>query len=396
MALLDLWQSSRELLEDKSVHQIIAFAGGGKLKDGSRTSEEFRAFLAEVPSAFLERYADQCLTEKFDGSGFALQDAVNHVGVRLGFSVEDGLYRGRKGANGYDGLWRSEDGHTIVVEVKTTDAYRIDLETVAGYRHNLITSGEAAKGTSSILIVVGRSDTGDLEAQIRGSRHAWDIRLISVDALMRLMNLKQDLEDPVVVQKTRQILLPREYTKLDDIIDLVFSTAGDVRQEKGPGEVVPPEEPREVGETVPREKKFTPVAYHTDCIKRVEAAFGKALVKRSRTLFASSDGSTLVRCLVSKAHEKPGRVLYWFSFHPHQREELQESADAWVALGCGSDETVLLVPFSDFDEWVDGMNATDRDDRLYWHVQVYVAADSYVLHRKKAEGHVDVTAYLLK
>jgi len=35
-----------------------------------------------------------------------------------------------------------------------------------------------------VLIVVGRQDTGELEAQIRGSRHAWDIRLISAEALL--------------------------------------------------------------------------------------------------------------------------------------------------------------------------------------------------------------------
>ena len=47
---------------------------------------------------------------------------------------------------------------------------------------------------SSILIVVGRDDTGELEAQVRGSRHAWDIRLISADALVKLVNLKETVE----------------------------------------------------------------------------------------------------------------------------------------------------------------------------------------------------------
>ena len=67
-----------------------------------------------------------------------------------------------------------------MVEVTTTDAYRIDLETLAGYRRGLIASGQITEPESSMLIVVGRKDTGDLEAQIRGSRHAWDIRLVSV------------------------------------------------------------------------------------------------------------------------------------------------------------------------------------------------------------------------
>jgi hypothetical protein len=72
------------------------------------------------------------------------------------------------------------------VEVKTTDTYRIDLDTLAGYRRALIQGGSITEERASLLIVVGREDTGDLEAPIRGLWHAWDMRLISVDALMRL------------------------------------------------------------------------------------------------------------------------------------------------------------------------------------------------------------------
>jgi hypothetical protein len=66
-------------LEDKLVSQVIAFAGSGKLQDGGVTSKEFREFLAQIPSPFLSRYADECLTTKFDGNGFALQDVINEV-----------------------------------------------------------------------------------------------------------------------------------------------------------------------------------------------------------------------------------------------------------------------------------------------------------------------------
>ena len=44
---------------------------------------------------------------------------------------------------------------------------------LARYRNQLIESRRITKN-SSILIVVGRNDTSDLEAQIRGSRHAWE------------------------------------------------------------------------------------------------------------------------------------------------------------------------------------------------------------------------------
>jgi hypothetical protein len=185
MSLAELWSTSRTQLETKLVQQIIAFAGSGQLTDGSPAATEFREFLGIVPSGHLSRYADECLHESFGGSGFALQDVVNQIGRRLGYSVADGRYRGTANEVGSDGLWSLPDGHTIVVEIKTTDTYRIDLETIANYRRRLVAEGRADESRSSILIVVGRQDTGDLEAQIRGSRHAWDVRLISVEALRR-------------------------------------------------------------------------------------------------------------------------------------------------------------------------------------------------------------------
>ena len=100
--------------------------------------------------------------------------------ARLDFEIRRGTYRGSKGRTGFDGIWRSEDGRAIVVEVKTSDTHRIELDRLSDYRKKLIAERAIPETESSILLVVGRSDTGDLEAQVRGSRHAWDVRLISV------------------------------------------------------------------------------------------------------------------------------------------------------------------------------------------------------------------------
>ena len=93
MSLLDLWTKSRSEIEKKQVQQIIAIAGSGKLLDGNDASGEFRDLLAQLPSSILQRYTDECLSNKFDGNGFALQDVINQVGRRLGFQVVDGRYR---------------------------------------------------------------------------------------------------------------------------------------------------------------------------------------------------------------------------------------------------------------------------------------------------------------
>ena len=129
MALADLWLHSQPQLAGKHIQQIIAFAGDGKLRDRSTASNELRQFLAVVPSSALRQFASECLETSFADSGLALQEIVNQIGHRLGFTVEHGRYRGTQGAIGFDGIWILSDERSIIVEVKTTDAYRIDLDT---------------------------------------------------------------------------------------------------------------------------------------------------------------------------------------------------------------------------------------------------------------------------
>ena len=94
MTLSTLWVEKRDQLEGKHVRQIISFAGDGNLRDWSVTSKEFRDYLSNVSSKQLEQYLEECLSEKFEGNGFVLQDIVNQIGKRLGFKVVDGRYRG--------------------------------------------------------------------------------------------------------------------------------------------------------------------------------------------------------------------------------------------------------------------------------------------------------------
>lgn len=386
MSLVDLWQSSREQIADKQVQQLIAFAGDGQLRDGSDAAEEFRAFLTNISSERLRRYARECLeAEGFSDRGLVLQDVVNEIGRRLDYQVTNGRYRGTAGdAVGFDGLWRAPEGHQIVVEVKTSD-FRINLETVAHYRKQLISRGEVDEDQSSILFVVAREDTGDLEAQIRGSRYAWDIRLISVEALLRLLSIREDLEDPASASRIRSILVPREYTRVDGIIDLVFSAKEDILQDDLE------EEPEEDGG-----KKFTPVAFHDACVERIQASLGQDLIKRSRATFSSPDGAVALICVVSKEHSGGARPGYWFAFHPHQRERLEEAEQGYVGFGCGSPETVILLPFNEFESLLPKLNQTHQDDgRSYWHVHIEEHDDRYLLHPKAEEERVDFTPYVL-
>ena len=132
-----------DIFKDKSLPQILSFAGDGKLKDGNTTSSEFRNLLDIVQPNILFEFANYCLSNPFENSGLALQDIVNQIGKRLNFDVEYGLYKGKKNSIGFDGIWTTKDGYNIIIEVKTTDYIRINLsESVANIEVHLSTRGK--------------------------------------------------------------------------------------------------------------------------------------------------------------------------------------------------------------------------------------------------------------
>jgi hypothetical protein len=149
----------------------------------------------------------------------------------------------------------------------------------------------------SILIVVGGEDTSEFEAQVRGSRFAWDIRLLGVKSLFRLLKLKEALDDPKVERQIQEILFPQEFTRLDRIIDLVFATAEDAQNV----ETVEVEEEIDAEESSPVAPRSN---FHSAILPRLEKHFAVPLVKRSRSQWPSPDDSLLLTCQVSKKFDK--------------------------------------------------------------------------------------------
>ena len=150
MPLLALWSSNPNAIGEASIEQIVAIAGDGNLKDGSSCSAELREYLSQTDSEKLASYVEHCLSSAFPKSGLVLQDLVNELGRRLDYKVANGKYQGTSTTIGYDGIWTSPEGHTIVAEVKTTDTYRIALDSIAGYRQRLLTANAFAEPSSIV------------------------------------------------------------------------------------------------------------------------------------------------------------------------------------------------------------------------------------------------------
>ena len=396
-SISDIWAKTKETFDSKTLSQILSFAGDGKLKDNNVTSNEFRELLGQVPSMLLKQFADNCLTEKFDDGGFALQDIINQIGTRLGFSVENGLYRGKQNDIGFDGIWTSNEGHSMVLEVKTTDAYRINLDTIAIYRRKLIDQSRIDKINSSILIVVGRQDTGDLEAQIRGSQHAWDIRLLSTDSLLKLLSLKETLNDTKTIQQINELLKPREYTRIDKLIELIFLTSKDLQLvEQTDEELEEIEEiPVEKKNRKPLDEKTAPVNFHDECLKRIQKKLNINLIKQTRISYTNKDKTIGLTCAISKPHKHGQFEKFWFAFHPHQNDFLKGLDNAYVSYGCGSPENIFLIPYNEFESLIKNFWITQKDDRMYWHVIIHHRNNKYFIAQPEIErgSMLDITKY---
>ena len=376
MPLIALWTSNPKAIGELSIEQIVAIAGDGNLKDFSPCSEELREYLTQADSVKLSSYVDHCLASGFPKSGFVLQDLVNELGRRLDYKVTNGRYQGTSNTIGFDGLWTSPEGHTIVAEVKTTDTYRIQLDKIAEYRLKLSAAKQFSE-PSSILILVGREDTGELEAQIRGSRHAWDIRLISIDALLKLVVLKENSGLPETGRQIRNILTPMEYTRLDNLIEVMFATATDVEAviaeaNASPDQNVVPVSKDEEGASG---WEFTDFAIldskRGEIVDAVANKIGVKLIKKSRALFWDAPHEMRIACSISKLY--PKSVRYWYAYHPEWNEFLQEGRTSYFVLGCMDLDIAFVIPLNVIAANLDGLNTTTTSKKTYWHIHVVEA-----------------------
>ena len=369
MSLLELWKSDRQQIAGKRLDQLIAFAGEGKLNDDGQTATELRSLLRAVPSEQLEAWKDEALNRRYDDFGFVLQDIMNEVGHRLGFEVRPGRYRGRTGYSEPDGLWRDGD-HLILVEVKASARFQIDIAGLLIDRVRLADFWSPKPTGVSGLLIIADQQTAELEAQVRGSRFAWDVRLLGVDAAFSMLRVRERVDDPAVGRQIKQILVPQEFTRLDAIVELVLATAEEAE------EVEPEAEPEIDGPEIIKEHvqvRVTPASFHDRVLPRLARHFGDELVKRGRIVWATPDDATLVTCQVSKQHEgRGGDNRYWFAVKRKTALRLAEHPNAYCAFACGSPEQLIVLPYDVLSPLFKAMptSADSGGGILHWHVTI--------------------------
>lgn len=388
MSLVQLSKTNPESFDNYLARQIVAFAGDGNLKDNSDCSDQLRAYLRASGRNRLERYAQECLEQGFPDSGFVLQDVVNELGRRLEFEVENGRYRGVSNAIGFDGIWRVPNGPAIIVEVKTTDTYNVSLESIAEYRKRLIAAGSADEN-ASVLFVVGRKDTGALEAQIRGSRHAWDMRVVGVDSLLKLVAVKEKSSEDQTVAQIRELLRPFEYTRVDRILDVVFSTATDAISD----EEHSAEDTKQDSGTQSRTSQTTIEDVRLKAVAALNQTLGLNLVRRRQALFEDRDSGVRLVATVSKRYDDKLQP-YWYAYHPKWAEFLSEATQGYMVFGCVDRSEAFAIPVEQMQSLLPSLNQTVRPDGgTYWHVKLAEGPNGLVLFASKTGERFDLASY---
>ena len=208
---------------------IEDFLIGRKLEDGSSDAQSFREFIEKPKwsNELVKGWLDECIKR---GSGAhdpynrAFQDLVVSVGRRLGFEVTYGRYAGKSGEDNYDGIWRTAEGDTIVVEVKTTTWPISSINQLGRYLEEL-SKRENIKNIYG-LYVIGKGDTQVLIELILGSKYKDQMRLIVYTDLMEILNLKQKLmksfKEREAIEKVQNLLLPVESINIGNIVRLIL------------------------------------------------------------------------------------------------------------------------------------------------------------------------------
>lgn len=202
----------------------------GKLDDtaGSDTARErFRTYLRENVNEVgqVRDYVEESLRTSGAQFNRAFQDLVNYLGHFMGFDVAFGRYQGVQAEIGYDGLWTSPSGFSLVMEVKTTEVYAIKTATLMNYIDQLISEKRIKDRDHALgLYVVGRSDpeVRQLENAILAEKRMDQLRVISAESLLSLAELMNDYD--VSHDDILAILRPSGPV-IDPVIDLMARLA---------------------------------------------------------------------------------------------------------------------------------------------------------------------------
>ena len=193
----------------------------GELEDGQESQQKFQHFIKQEKWG-LEHF-DAWLNESIKNKWHKeFQDLIIALGRKLGFDIEFGCYKAIPGRVPFDGIWKTADGKHIIIEVKMGTWVSIDVSQLGEYLDRIAKERGISKIQVYGLYVVG--DEGEIKSladQVRGSKYAHDVRIISYGDLLVLAKMRKELS--LADRQLARLLLPIDAVNVGELVQLINS-----------------------------------------------------------------------------------------------------------------------------------------------------------------------------
>jgi len=207
------------------------------------------------------------------------------------------------------------------------------------------------------------------------------VRIISADALAKLVTLKESTEIASVA-KIHELLTPFEYTRLDKIIEIAFTVAEEA-SESAEERHVELETSSVAATSSSGKQRHSAVDVIEQVRSEIVATLSNQyspLVKKSRALYWSTDKSIRAAVTISKQYENGN---FWYAHHPAWDTFLAEASVGLLVLGCIGLTEAYAIPYAWIHSRLKYLNTTDRESGGYWHVYLHPESDGQLLLRLK-------------
>jgi hypothetical protein len=219
------------------------------------------------------------------------------------------------------------------------------------------------------------------------------MRIIGVDALIKLMEVNLITSSEEVTEKIHTILQPIEYTRIDKIVDVIFTAAEDKQNE-----VDELEESELAEKTESQSQDRTPNEIlqerKDNLIRKLSDKNNCQLVKRKHSLYADQADVIHAVIAISKQYQR-SETFYWYAYHNDpQRKFLSEAKEGFMVFGMTDTDYGFAIPYSLLEQhWSDLYSTTKKNGREYKHIFIYKTTTGYFLRVGKVSIEVDLGPY---
>ena len=221
---------------------------------------------------------------------------------------------------------------------------------------------------------------------------------------MKLVILKENLNDEKTIKQISEILRPLEFTRLDKLIEIVFDTTQDIQLESSDDSQSyfadePNSENTEAKEIL--EKKEFNISskranFHELCIQKIESHLNINIIKKNRTSYQAINGQQGFVCCVSKPDSKIDNK-YWFALRTHHERFLNKFRDAYLIYGCGSANNTFMIPLSFVQKEKDYLSVSNylaqEGGNCYWHIVIYENSGRFMWRIPEKGIMIDIEQY---